>query len=413
MKRKEASATAALQPGGEKSPHGCLKHHMGEEYDKAASLNGLFKSSHKCLDGVRHKDGPMEFTTACFSSCGKLRKDLLTGKYKVWPGTKVKISRPKPRVATAPWFKDRVWQRSMVDNGVYRDLTDGFLFTNMACQKGKGPDLAIRTIIQMLQELHRENPNGEIWGDHLDIRKYFPSTPQREIIEMDERKIRDKAFLPYLREIATSETDPRSAEEIAADPFGKRGTGLGSQINQLHQIALLNDLDHEVASKCPHYLRYNDDFLILSNDKEVIKETKALIEQRLMEKGLTPQDKGGIFKASDGFYFMRKRFIVKPSGKIIIRLHPKALKEERNALRGMKERMDAGEIDIDHVKRHYQSWVANASYAGDGPLREMDRFYTQLFRQRPEYKLKRRYLYGNRCDKQRKTPNIGERESEP
>ena len=40
-------------------------------------------------------------------------------------------------------------------------------------------------------------------------------------------------------------------------------------------------------------------------------------------------DKAGIFKAEDGFYFLRKKFIMKSSGKIIIRLHPKALAEER------------------------------------------------------------------------------------
>lgn len=54
--------------------------------------------------------------------------------------------------------------------------------------------------------------------------------------------------------------------------------------------------------------------------------------------------------------------------------------------------------------------LLNAEYAGDGPIRTMDKFYTTQFRQRPDYKRKRRYLYGNRHDPERKNPPAGGRE---
>ena len=111
--------------------------------------------------------------------------------------------------------------------------------------------------------------------------------------------------------------------------------------------------------------------------------------------GLETTDKSGIFKAQDGFYFMRKRFILQPSGKIIIRLHQNALREERDVLRGLKRKLDRGERTMTQIEAHYQSWVANASYAGLGPIREMDKFYTATFRRKPVYKIKRRHLYGD------------------
>ena len=91
------------------------------------------------------------------------------------------------------------------------------------------------------------------------------------------------------------------------------------------------------------------------------------------------------------------------SGKITIRLHKRALSEERNTLRGLKRKVDAGEIDMDAVQRHYQSWIAFAEYSGNAPIRAMDKFYKELFRAAPVYKRKKRYLYGTDCNRKRKS----------
>lgn len=57
----------------------------------------------------------------------------------------------------------------------------------------------------------------------------------------------------------------------------------------------------------------------------------------------------------------------------------------------------------------HQSWIANAEYAGDSPIRAMDRFYTQLFRRHPRYKRKKRYLYGDDTNTRRKARESGAR----
>jgi hypothetical protein len=363
-------------------------------FDEAVSLKELCKAAKQCRRGVSNKAGPVDFNIHRISSCKRLRDDILAGRYKVRPGTKVMIYRPKKRVATAPWFRDRTWQRAMCNNGVYDDLTKPFILDNIACQKGKGADMAIRRVIRMMQRLHRAAPGAPVYGVHLDVRKYFPSTPHDELKAMDRKRITDARFLPFLDEIIDSSKDERPREEIDADPFGERGTGLGSQINQLHQVSLLNELDHEIKCICREYIRYNDDFLILSHDREIVEKARDVIREHLEKYGLTMTDKAGICKAEHGFYFLRKRFIMRSTGKIIIRLHPKALAEERKTLRGMKRCIEKGTRTMEDVERHYQSWVANAEYAGDAPIRAMDRFCTMLFREHPKYKRKRRYLYG-------------------
>lgn len=370
-------------------------------YDDAITIDELAKANRQCSNGVMDKDLPVEWQIHALTRVKALKDSITKGKYKPRKGVKVRIYRPKPRVAQAPWYGDRVFQRSMCNNGVYEDLTRSFIFDNYACQTGKGTDLAIRRIIKMLQRLYRERPGEPIHGIHIDIRKFFPSTPHEETRKLDRKKISDERYLPYLYDIIELSKDERPREEIDCDPYGERGTGLGSQINQLNQVALLDEMDHEMKIHCKYYARYNDDILILDHDKAVIRKGREVAEWYLGRLGLTLVVKQ-TFTAQHGFCFMRKRFIVTETGKIVVKLHKKALADERRVLRAMKRKLDAGEIDMDHVRRHYQSVIANFEYAGDAPIRAMDKFYTDTFREKPMYKRKKRYLYG----KQRKTDII-------
>lgn len=384
---------------------------MGEQYDDAVSMNGLCRAVRECKQGVAKKDGPLDFYLKRVGKCQALRSELISGEYKMRIGAIVQIYRPKRRQARAPYYRDRVFQRSMCNNGVYHDLTNSLILDNVACQKGKGTDMAIKRVIRMLQKLHRKAPGAPIYGVHLDVRKYFPSTPHEAVKKLDRAKITEPKFIQYLDEIIESSKDGRPREEIDADPFGERGTELGSQINQLNQVALLNGLDHTLKSFCRYYIRYNDDFLVLDHDIEVVKRAREVVDGHLQSMGLTMTDKSGIFDArKGGFYFLRKRFIITASGKIVIRLHKKALAEERKTLRGLKRGVDSGDRTMEDVKRHYQSWIANAEYCGDAPIRAMDRFYTTTFRRKPEYKRSRRDLYVNR--KKSKRQNQGARKRE-
>ena len=76
-------------------------------------------------------------------------------------------------------------------------------------------------------------------------------------------------------------------------------------------------------------------------------------------------------------------------------MYNKAMSDERKMLRSFKRLVKRGWRTMDNVRAHYQCWVAFAEYAGDGPIAEMDKYYTKLFREHPEYKRKKRYLYGN------------------
>ena len=385
---------------------------MGEQFDRAAGLNELCRAVKECRKGVGHKDGPVDWYMHRLTKAEALQRDILRGKYHLRPGTKVQIYRPKRREAVAPWFRDRVWQRSMCNNGVYDDLTSGLCYDNGACQKGKGTEQAIRRTIQFLHEIYRATGSNEGWGLHKDIRRYFPSTPHEQVKAHDRGCITEPLFLPFLFEIVDSVKDPREPEEILLDPFGPRGTGLGSQVNQLNQVAIPSDIDHELKTFCRWSERYMDDFLVLDPRKEICVRAGETIDRMLAAKGLTGTDKGGYFRLKDGFWYLRHRFILTDTGKAIVKMHPENIQYEKRALKGLREALYRGETDMDYIRMQYQTFVAQCTYCtGNGPLRMMDNYYRELFRERPEYKATRRYLYGNHQIRKKAEPGAapGER----
>lgn len=367
---------------------------MGQQFDQAKKLSELCRSNGQCKKGVADKDTPVEWYLHSLTKCKSLKDSIESGQYHARPGQEVQIYKPKRRVATAPAYADRVWQRSMCNNGVYDDLTRPFIYDNMACQKGKGTDLTIRRVVHMLQRLHREAPGEPVYGCHMDVRQFFPSTPHEGLRQMDRALMSEPEYIPYLDEIIDNSEDKRPRDEVEADPFGERGTGLGSQINQLHQIAYLDELDHGVKCICRFYIRYNDDFLFLSHDKETVRKAEEAIRKELEGLGLVATVKQR-FRAEQGFGFIGKRFILTETGKVIVRLRKGAMADERRVLRALRAQLNTGQTDMEHVRRHYQSVIADYEYAGDAPIRAMDRFYTGQFREKPIYKRKRRYLYGH------------------
>ena len=74
------------------------------------------------------------------------------GKYKQKKTRKFKVYYPKERDIVSVHFRDRVFQRSLNDNILYPKISRSFIYDNMACQKGKGPDKARELSAKVLQK---------------------------------------------------------------------------------------------------------------------------------------------------------------------------------------------------------------------------------------------------------------------
>ena len=378
---------------------------MSIEFDNSLKASELRKASKSCRQGVNHKDSVMKYDDNCLLSNDRLGREVRDDTYSISKYVHFTITEPKVREIDATKYRDRVWQRSMTNNGVREMLTKNFIYDNGACQKNKGTDFAICRVIYFLQDYYRRNGSNEGYGAHLDIKGFFPNTPH----EVAKARVRERVYVPefsyHICMVVDSCKDKRPQEEIDEDPFGERGSLLGSELMQMVQLAIPDHVDHHIKEDMgiKYYCRFNDDFLFFHRDKEAVKEVIEYIQTEMAKLGLSVVNKGGIFKLNESFRFLRKRFILTDTGKVIIRIDQKSLGEERRRLKRMKRLVDEGKRTMDAVRRHYQSWSSSALRAdSEGAIRKMDEFYFNIFGEKPEGRKRHAYPRSKRAVKKRK-----------
>lgn len=103
---------------------------------------------------------------------------------------------------------------------------------------GKGTRFTTGRLTAHLQQYFRENKTNKGWYLELDIKKYFDSTPHGRLKDIVTKYVTEPNFRNHIIEIIDSFSDsrdniPGGKLQIMADPFGRRGVGLGSQISQI------------------------------------------------------------------------------------------------------------------------------------------------------------------------------------
>lgn len=363
---------------------------MGKQYENACRLSELMKATRQCAKNVRWKESVEAYEDKAILKNHVLAEEIRKGTYKISPYIRFNVQEPKERLIHATRIRDRVWQRSMCNNGLYEDMTRGLIYDNAACQKGKGVDFAIDRMKEQLRRYYRENHTNKGWAAHLDIHHYFPSTPQSVAKDTLRHRVQDHDFLRHAETIVDSFEDARTAEEIAAGDPEKRGIHLGSQMSQLIQLGNPDQIDHYLKEHMHvrYYARYMDDFIIIDSSREHLMECVEYVETSLREMGLALNKKSCVYPLEQGITYLHIHFKLAESGKVILRLDRKSISKERKKLRSLKTLLEAGKISMDDVRAQYNSWTAHTKRTNSHGIRkQMNQYYSDLFGENPTVKL--------------------------
>jgi retron-type reverse transcriptase len=170
-------------------------------------------------------------------------------------------------------------------------LDKQYIGDSYACRTGKGTHTAIDRLQYWLRKLDR---TGKRWYClKMDVSKYFYRVDHAVLTEILERKIKDKDLLWILGEIVNTDKcafglslDANIAESAASERLFDVGMPIGNLTSQMFANLYLNELDQYVKHELRqhYYIRYMDDFLVLSDDKTALHEIKAKIEMFLNER---------------------------------------------------------------------------------------------------------------------------------
>lgn len=183
------------------------------------------------------------------------------------------ISDPKQRNIHKATVRDR-----LLHHAIYRILypffDKTFIADSYSCRLGKGTHKALNRFTS-LGRWTSKNHTKTVWVLKCDIRKFFASIDQNILLEIVEQYIPDRDILWLLNQII------RSFKTSSG-----KGLPLGNLTSQLFVNIYMNEFDQFVKHtlKAKYYIRYADDFVILSQDKRQLTEIVRYIVLFLRER---------------------------------------------------------------------------------------------------------------------------------
>ena len=164
------------------------------------------------------------------------------------------------------------------------------------------------------------------------------------------------------------------------------GMGLGSQVTQLIQLAVLDDLDHLVKEKLQikHYIRYMDDFILIHEDKDYLLYCLEVIKSHLKDLRLQlSAKKTQLFPLSHGIKFLGFHFYLTESGKVIRKILNENISHERRKLKKLFNRVEQGYMTLEDVECCFVSWKAHAQRGNTfNAITKIEDYYNELRRER-------------------------------
>ena len=243
-------------------------------YAYLISIENLLLAWQDFLIGKKMKKDVQEFQFNLMDNILALHQDLASGIYKHGGYQEFKINDPKPRTIHKATVRDR-----LLHHAVYRVLYDyfdeRFIFDSYSCRNNKGTHRAISQF-NSFARIVSKNHTHACWVLKCDIKKFFHSIDQRILLEILEKYIPDSNIINLLANI------------IGSFDSGRPCTGLplGNLTSQLFCNIYMNEFDQFVKHtlRIKHYVRYADDFVFLSEDRQYLESLIPLINEFLQSR---------------------------------------------------------------------------------------------------------------------------------
>jgi len=262
----------------------------GNLFDKTFSEESLYNAYLSASKGKKKTGSYLKFSSNLGYELIKLREEILSGEYKLRPYRRLQIKTPKVRDILAPHFRDVIVQHAIYTT-IYPIFNKTFIHTSFACRKGKGTHAASDYAYFSMKESPKDS-----YTLHLDVKKYFPSINIKILIELLEKKIKDKRLLEIMKLFCTTlET--------------KIGIPLGNLLSQLYALIYLNPVDHYIKRflKVKRYVRYVDDMVLIGITKQQAKTYKKVIQNFLYKNLFLSLSKWSLKHIKRGINFVGYR----------------------------------------------------------------------------------------------------------
>lgn len=340
-----------------------------DDFDTVFSYQNLYSAYKCCRKGVAWKSSVQKYITQAPLNLLHTYDQLQKGKFKSPGFYEFDIfERGKRRHIRSTVIGERVVQRCLCDNALVPMLCRTFVYDNGASMKYKGYDFAVHRLTQHLHKHYRKyGQDGYILL--FDFSKFFDNVSHAVIKGILHSQFSDEKILKLT--------------EHFVDAFGDVGMGLGSQISQVLALASANRLDHYIKEvlRIKGYGRYMDDGYLIHLSKEYLQNCLIHIKEICSMLGITLNTKKTqIVKLSHGFTWLKIRFYLTETGKVVRKIYKRSVTRMRIKLKKLHKMWKEKRIAFTDVYTTWQSWKAYAlKFNAYHTIQNMADLYIKLF----------------------------------
>ncbi|MBR3660681.1 MAG: RNA-directed DNA polymerase [Bacilli bacterium] len=257
-------------------------------YDNIYKLENIIYCFNEICKNTRNKKRVAEFKSLKCVYISRVYNDLKNKTYEPGKFNVFYIYDPKKRRIVSQNMYDKLVNHLVSRYILYPSILPCLINENCASRPNKGVKYALDLYYKYRRILY--NNYNSYYILKCDIKDYFGSINIDILKEKIERRIKDKDSLLIINKILDSDNK----------------LSIGFMTSQILGIFYLNDLDHYIKENLhiKYYVRYQDDFLLMHQDKEYLKYCLNKIKEFLIKDDLILNKKTRIHKNTDNFIFL-------------------------------------------------------------------------------------------------------------
>lgn len=240
-------------------------------YLNTTTLEAVFQAWDEFIQGKKKKVDVVAFGRFLEDNLFEVQQSLKGKTYRHGSYKSFYIRDPKVRYISKACVRDRVVHH-LVSNVLEKIFDSTFYFHSYSCRKNKGTHKAVDAFVKIARKASKNNTSS-LFALKCDIKKFFANVDHEILYGLLKRRILDEDFLRLLKEIIDSfETDSTA-----------KGMPIGNLTSQLFANIYLDPLDQFIKQelKVKYYIRYADDFVILSASREHLEKLLETIKEFL------------------------------------------------------------------------------------------------------------------------------------
>lgn len=264
---------------------------------KIFNFQNLYRAYLDCRRHKRKTYHAAKFEINFESELLKLEEELQNHTYELGRSICFVVEEPSLREVFAATFRDRVVHHLLYNflEPVFEPI---FIAQSCACRKDKGIHQSLNDLQKYLHKVTKNHRRKACYL-HLYIKGFFMSLNKEILFKLISQHVKNPELIWLTKLIIFNDPIKNFTSKGNRSLFDKipphkslfhvpenQGLPIGNLTSQFFANVYLNELDQFAKHnlKIKYYLRYVDDFLLISSDQEQLKEWRAAIVLFLKER---------------------------------------------------------------------------------------------------------------------------------